>query len=154
MSITFSSTTIIETMKLLENWSQPKIKQLLLMYNIPNPGYSRKTDRVNQIGQYLLSNQDLKGIYSDSFVLDVLKEIIQPEFKYRIGLSKKYISVLPNLTKLHITLRRDGFIIKVDKLVREIPSIVNLNEKEDLLMSLLDNYSFTIPKSHLKQALN
>lgn len=93
--------------------------------------------------------------YSIGYLSSIINSYDNNSYSYNKNYVQEELDELnKKLEKINNFLIKDGFSISNGKIIRTIPSVVNIQEREDLLFTLLDKHNFDIPKGHINQAIH
>lgn len=118
-----------------------------------NNGDSIETKKL-AILKYLISNQEVRDIFQNLIVLNVVEDRIFFLLDDMYGGFDKRKKEFESFPTLYTYLRYDGFDIDVKnkKLIRTLPDDLKVSEKEDSIKSVLNKYKFTTTIGHYDQA--
>lgn len=155
----FTRETIIEAVARLEDRTHSMIDRFLLRFGLenimPNQTLS-KSDKVNEIIKHLIANPNNTGPNGAGLTYEVIEFIAQdvPEIKPDpvFGTSLDPDDD-PNF-RFKNSLAKDGFKIESGELRPILPNQIDLPEKENELILLLDKFNMSTAKGHLEQAIS
>ena len=149
----FSRRTVLETIKLLDDYGHAGIDRFLLEHGLENVAPQEdykpsKFVRVNMVVQYLLADRDKLNEYGENLLETVVEDLIQSAANEVNGPLRKGSSELAR------HLARDGYVVESGALRKTLPEALDLPAADDEVHILLDRHSFSIAKGHLDQAID
>lgn len=176
--ILLSKETLNEIMRCIEGLTGPTIDRLVILLGIKNDSYtslSSKARKTNFIGETISSNPDqqeevLKFIINELSVnkkcdlnnqSNSLEYVIDSDDEYESNdndsepesesIDDVFEKEYPRLSN---ALKRDGYVIKDGKIVRNFPEELQQAHTESELIQLLNKFEFNTSIGHLKQAID
>lgn len=165
--ILVSKETLNEIMRCIEGLTSNTIDRLAILLGIKDNSYqplSSKASKANFIGEKIIANPLLQKKVLN-FIINELPN------RKKSGLNKQSNSLndesglddedenidnvfVKEYPRLSNALKRDGYVIKDGKIVRNFPEELQQVHTESELMQLLNKFNFNTSMGHLRQAID
>ena len=142
----FSRKTIFEIINALNFQTHDEAEHFALEFGLESAiDGTYVKQKGTSIVRYLILNPDEKGPNGSNLVIEIIEYALKQYGGYE-KLSERH----PALSR---SLERDGFSIADNVLMKILPSELPIAKKEDQMISLLDQFGFSIAKGHYDQAV-